>query len=231
MLVYNTLNSTPTPILERFMRYRIVPVTKFRQNCSLLWCPLTMQGVIVDPGPDFEPIEAAIAEEDVEIVKILVTHGHADHSGGAGELSERLSVPIEGPHKGDDFLIEAMGKQAQRTGLPARPFEPARWLRDGDDVHFGRVQLSVIHCPGHTPGHVVFHHALSKLAIVGDVLFRGSIGRCDGPKGDHMALVNAIRSKLWPLGDDTEFIPGHGDMSTFAWERASNAYVADFVEY
>ena len=177
MLVYNTLNSTPIPILERFMRYRIVPVTKFRQNCSLLWCPLTMQGAIVDPGPDFEPIEVAIAEEDVEIVKILVTHGHADHSGGAGELSERLSVPIEGPHKGDGFLIEAMVKQAQRTGLPARPFEPTRWLRDGDDVHFGRVQLSVIHCPGHTPGHVVFHHALSKLAIVGDVLFRGSIGR------------------------------------------------------
>ena len=231
MLVYNTLNSTPAPILERFMRYRIVPVTKFRQNCSLLWCPLTMQGAIVDPGPEFEHIEAAIAEEDVEIVKILVTHGHADHSGGAGEVSERLSVPIEGPHKGDDFLIKAMGKQAQRTGLPARPFEPTRWLRDGDDVHFGQVQLSVIHCPGHTPGHVVFHHALSKLAIVGDVLFRGSIGRCDGPKGDHMALVIAIRSRLWPLGDDTEFIPGHGDMSTFAWERASNAYVSDFVEY
>ena len=117
------------------MRYRIVPVTKFRQNCSLLWCPVTMEGVIVDPGPDFDPIEAAISEEGVEIVKILVTHGHADHSGGAEELSKRLSVPIEGPHKGDDFLIEAMGKQAQRTGLLARPFAPARWLRNGDAGH------------------------------------------------------------------------------------------------
>ena len=213
------------------MRYRIVPITKFRQNCSLIWCPITMQGAIVDPGPDFEPIEVALAEENIAVTKIFVTHGHADHSGGAGELSENLGVPIEGPHKGDDFLIQAMCKQAQRVGLPAKPFEPTRWLQDGDTVHFGQVQLSVIHCPGHTPGHVVFHHAPSKLAIVGDVLFRGSIGRCDGPMGDHMALINSIRSKLWPLGSDTEFIPGHGDMSTFAWERASNAYVCDFVEY
>ena len=125
-----------------------------------------------------------------------------------------------------------MAKQAQRTGLTAaRSFAPSRWLDDGDVVQIGQLSLSVLHCPGHTPGHIVFHHAPSKMAVVGDVLFRGSIGRCDGPRGDHMALVNAIRGKLWPLGSDTEFIPGHGDMSTFAWERASNAYVCDFVEY
>ena len=214
------------------MRYRIVPVTPFRQNCSLLWCAETMAGAVVDPGGDLDRIEAAIAEEGVGVEKILVTHGHADHAGGAAELAEQLDVPIEGPHTADGFLIEAMAKQVQRTGLTgARAFTPARWLEEGESVSFGRVSLSVIHCPGHTPGHIVFYHEGSKLAVVGDVLFRGSIGRCDGPKGDHMALVNAIRGKLWPLGNDTEFIPGHGDMSTFAWERASNAFVCDFVEY
>ena len=214
------------------MRYRIVPVTPFRQNCSLLWCPEAMAGAVVDPGGDLDQIEAAITEEGVTVGKILITHGHADHAGGAAERAERLGVAIEGPHLDDDFLIEAMAHQAQRTGLVgARAFTPARWLDEGECVSFGQVQLSVIHCPGHTPGHIVFHSAESKLAVVGDVLFRGSIGRCDGPKGDHMALVNAIRGKLWPLGNDTEFIPGHGDMSTFAWERASNAFVCDFVEY
>ena len=213
------------------MRYRIVPVTKFRQNCALLWCPDTMAGAVTDPGPEVAKILAAIAEEGVSVEKILVTHGHADHSGGAAELSERLGVPIEGPHRADDFLIEAMPKQAQRTGLAARIFAPDRWLEEGETVSFGNITLSVIHCPGHTPGHVVFHHPASKLAVVGDVLFRGSMGRCDGPRGDHMALVNAIRGKLWPLGNDTEFIPGHGEMSTFAWERASNAMICDFVDY
>jgi glyoxylase-like metal-dependent hydrolase (beta-lactamase superfamily II) len=191
-----------------------------------------MAGAVTDPGGDLELIEAAIAEEGVAVEKILVTHGHADHAGGAAELSERLGAPIEGPQVDDGFLIDAMAKQAQRTGLTgSRAFTPDRWLQDGETVSFGQVDLSVIHCPGHTPGHVVFHSGDSKLAVVGDVLFRGSIGRCDGPKGDHMALVNAIRNKLWPLGNDTEFIPGHGDMSTFAWERASNAFVCDFVEY
>ncbi|MFP6749169.1 MAG: MBL fold metallo-hydrolase [Alphaproteobacteria bacterium] len=213
------------------MRYRIVPVMPFRQNCALLWCPDTMRGAISDPGPELEKIEAAIDEEGVQVEKILITHGHADHAGGAAALAERLRVPIEGPHRADGFLIQAMAKQARRTGLEALTFTPTRWLEEGETVAFGNIVLDVIHCPGHTPGHIVFHHPASKLAVVGDVLFRGSIGRCDGPQGDHLALVNAIRGKLWPLGDDTEFIPGHGQMSTFAWERASNAFVCDFVEY
>lgn len=214
------------------MRYRIVPVTRFRQNCSLLWCPDTMAGAVVDPGPELDKIEAAIAEEGIRVEKILITHGHADHSGGAADLAEHLNVPIEGPHIDDGFLIDAMAKQAQKTGLvTARSFTPTRWLEEGEVVTFGNITMSVIHCPGHTPGHVVFYHAPTKLAVVGDVLFRGSMGRCDGPRGDHMALVNAIRGKLWPLGDDTEFISGHGDMSTFAWERATNGMISDFVEY
>ena len=180
------------PCIGYLMHYRIIPVTPFRQNCSLLWCPDTMCGAVSDPGPELAKIETAIAEEGVAVEKILITHGHADHAGGAAELSERLGVPIEGPHRADEFLIETMAKQAQRTGLDAQIFSPARWLEEGETVTFGNITLSVIHCPGHTPGHIVFHHAPSKLAVVGDVLFRGSIGRCDGPQGDHLALVNAL---------------------------------------
>ncbi|MDP6566272.1 MAG: MBL fold metallo-hydrolase [Alphaproteobacteria bacterium] len=214
------------------MQYRIVPVTPFRQNCSLLWCPDSGRAAVVDPGGDLDRILAAADDAGVEIERILLTHGHVDHAGGAGELADRLAVPIEGPHVEDQFLLDRMAKQAERTGLAgARPVSPDRWLSEGDQVGFGEVSLSVLHCPGHTPGHLVFHHAPSKLAVVGDVLFRGSVGRCDGPKGDHMELINSIRGKLWPLGDDTAFIPGHGDMSTFAFERAANAFVSDFVEY
>lgn len=213
------------------MKAVVIPVTPYAQNCTVLWCEETMMGAVSDPGGDIDRVQDAIKEQGVTIEKILLTHGHLDHAGGTAELAERLGVPIEGPHRADEFLIEAMAKQAQRTGLDAQIFSPARWLQEGETVTFGKITLSVIHCPGHTPGHIVFHHAPSKLAVVGDVLFRGSIGRCDGPQGDHLALVNAIRGKLWPLGSDTEFIAGHGDMSTFAWERASNAFVCDFVEY
>ena len=213
------------------MKAVIVPVTPFRQNCSVLWCPETMKGAVVDPGGDLDQVLAAAKEHDVEIEKILQTHAHIDHAGATAELSERLDLPIEGPHRDDKFLIDAIADHGARFGfVGARPFEPTRWLEGGDTVGFGAVTLEVRHCPGHTPGHIVFFHRLSKVAIVGDVLFRGSVGRTDLPRGDHATLINSIRSQLWPLGDDVTFVPGHGDLSTFGNERRSNPYCSDFVE-
>ncbi len=206
----------------------IVPVTAFQQNCSVLWCPQTMKGAVVDPGGDLDRILAAAGEHKVEIEKILITHGHIDHAGNAAELAEQLDVPIEGPHPEDAFWIEMMSQQGEQFDLEgARPFEPAHWLAHGDSVAFGNVTMAVLHCPGHTPGHVVFHHADAKLAIVGDVLFQGSIGRTDFPRGDHAALIHSITTHLWPLGGDTAFVPGHGQMSNFAAERESNPFVSD----
>jgi hydroxyacylglutathione hydrolase len=206
----------------------IVPVTGFQQNCSVLWCPETMKGAVVDPGGDLDHILDAAGQHKVEIEKILVTHGHIDHAGSAAELAERLGVPIEGPQAEDSFWIDMMTEQGEKWGVPgARPFVPERWLEDGDSVAFGGVTLAVIHCPGHTPGHVVFHHAEAQLAIVGDVLFQGSIGRTDFPRGNHADLIRSITTKLWPLGDDTTFVPGHGPVSTFAAERANNPFVSD----
>ncbi|MDA0230497.1 MAG: MBL fold metallo-hydrolase [Proteobacteria bacterium] len=208
----------------------IVPVTPFQQNCSVLWCSETMKGAVVDPGGDLDRILAAAAERHVEIEKILVTHGHIDHSGNAAELAAQLDVPIEGPHPDDSFWIDMMTEQGEQWGVAgARPFQPTRWLDQGDSVSFGKVTLAVLHCPGHTPGHVVFHHAEAKLAIVGDVLFQGSIGRTDFPRGNHAALIHSITTRLWPLGGDTAFVPGHGQMSNFAAERQSNPFVSDAV--
>jgi len=208
----------------------IVPVTAFQQNCSVLWCTETMKGAVVDPGGDLDRILAAASEHHVDIEKILVTHGHIDHSGNAAELAVQLDVPIEGPHPDDSFWIEMMAEQGEQWGVTgARPFQPARWLDQGDSVSFGNVTLAVLHCPGHTPGHVVFHHADDKLAIVGDVLFQGSIGRTDFPRGNHAALIHSITTRLWPLGGDTAFVPGHGQMSNFAAERQSNPFVSDAV--
>jgi len=210
------------------MKYRIIPVTPFQQNCSLLWCEETRQGAVVDPGGDLERILATAAQLDVRIVKILLTHGHIDHAGGTAELAARLDIPIEGPQEEERFWIDQLPQQGQMFGLGhAASFTPDRWLNDGDTVSFGKVTLDVLHCPGHTPGHVVFFHAPSKLAIVGDVLFQGSIGRTDFPRGNHATLIGAIRDKLWPLGDDVAFIPGHGPMSTFGEERRDNPFVAD----
>ena len=210
------------------MRFAIVPVTPFQQNCSLLWPGSGTQGAVVDPGGDLDAILAAAEREGVRIEKILLTHAHIDHAGMTADLAERLGVPIEGPHRGDKFWIDAMPKQAAMFGFPPmRRFEPDRWLAHGDTVTVGGETLDVLHCPGHTPGHVVFHHAPSKLAIVGDVIFRGSVGRSDFPGGDHDALVTSIRRRLFPLGDDVRFIPGHGEMSTFGWERRTNPFVAD----
>jgi hydroxyacylglutathione hydrolase len=210
------------------MRVAIIPVTAFDQNCSLLWCEETMQGAVVDPGGDLGEILAAAQEEGVTITKILLTHAHIDHAGGTGELAQKLGVPIEGPHEGDQFWIDGLPQQAKHFGFPpALPFTPTRWLHQGDTVQVGNTTLDVRHCPGHTPGHVVFFSAADRLAIVGDVLFQNSIGRTDFPGGNYEQLIRSIRENLFVLGDDVAFIPGHGPMSTFGDERRNNPFVGD----
>lgn len=208
----------------------IIPVTPFRQNCSLIWCSETKRAAVIDPGGEIERILAAAAERDVAIEKILVTHGHLDHAGAVADLAQHLRVPIEGPEREDAFWIDRLAEHGARYGFGhCRPFTPDRWLHDGDEVSVGAQVLAVRHCPGHTPGHVVLYHAPSRLAFVGDVLFRGSIGRSDFPRGDHAALIRSITTKLWPLGDDVTFVPGHGPLSTFGEERRSNPFVGDQV--
>lgn len=210
------------------MKYAIIPVTPFVQNCSLLICEETKQGVVVDPGGDTERILSVVQKAGASIEKVLLTHGHLDHASAAGALAQRLGVRIEGPHEGDLFWLEQLPQQALAFGFPSvEPFLPDRWLHQGDTVTFGNQVLEVLHCPGHTPGHVVFFHRASKFAVVGDVLFAGSIGRTDFPRGNHEALIRSIRERLFPLGDDVEFIPGHGQNSTFGREREANPYVAD----
>lgn len=208
----------------------ICPVTPLQQNCTLFWCTATMRGAFVDPGGDLDKLLGVAKQHGVTIEKLLVTHGHIDHCGMTGVLAQQLGVPIEGPHPDDKFWIDMAPTVGAQYGLDgATAFTPDRWLGQGDQVTVGNLTLDVHHCPGHTPGHVIFHHAPSNLAIVGDVLFQGSIGRTDFPKGNHADLINAITTRLWPLGGQTAFIPGHGPMSTFAQERRSNAFVADAV--
>ncbi len=210
------------------MKYQIIPVTPFAQNCSLLWCEKSMRGAVVDPGGDAARILRAVEAQGVKLEKILVTHGHIDHAGAVADLAERLSLPIEGPQREDQFWIDGMPGQSRMFGLAdARAFTPDRWLEQGDTVRFGEVEMDVLHCPGHTPGHVVFFSQADRLAIVGDVLFQGSIGRTDFPKGDYDTLISSIRERLWPLGDDVAFLPGHGPMSTFGAERRSNPFCGD----
>ena len=210
------------------MQFRVIPVTPFQQNCSLLWCERTLKGAVVDPGGDLDAIQAAVARFGVTVDKILLTHGHIDHAGGTAELKRRLGVPIVGPQREESFWIDQLPQQSQMFGFPrAEAFVPDRWLEDGDDVEFGEVRLEVIHTPGHTPGHVVFFNRASRLAVVGDVLVQGSIGRTDFPRGDYDTLIRSIRQKLWPLGNDVTFIPGHGPLSTFGDERESNPFVGD----
>ncbi len=210
------------------MKYRIIPVTPFQQNCTLLWCEETNKAAVVDPGGDVDRILAAIEQEGVELEKILLTHAHLDHIGGTAELAAKTGVEVEGPHIEDKFWIDGLDEQCTMFGFPkVEGFTPNRWLEEGNDVQVGNQSLSVLHTPGHTPGHVVFFHPGELLAMVGDVLFQGSIGRTDFPKGDHPTLISSIREKLFPLGDDVEFIPGHGPMSSFGNERRSNPFVAD----
>ena len=209
------------------LKAALIPVTPLQQNCTLFWCTATNRGAFVDPGGDLPRLKAAAAQHGVTIEKILVTHGHIDHCGEAGVLAKELSVPIEGPHEADRFWINRLEEDGRNYGIRGQLFEPDRWLTDGDKVRVGELELDVDHCPGHTPGHVVFHHGPSKLAIVGDVLFQGSIGRTDFPMGNHQQLIDAITGKLWPLGGDTAFVPGHGPMSDFAHERRTNPFVGD----
>ena len=215
-----------TPPSDPPIRAAIVPVTPLQQNCSIVWCVETNKGAFVDPGGDIDLLMDAVEQAGCEIEKILLTHGHADHAGAADELRERLGIPIEGPHIDDQFWIDTIPQDSAKYGFPGgRAFDSDRWLVGGESVTVGNVTFGVYHCPGHTPGHVVFHQPESNLAFVGDVLFQGSIGRSDFPKGDQDTLINSIKTQLWPLGDDTAFVPGHGPMSTFGHERETNPYV------
>ena len=210
------------------IKYKIIPVTAFQQNCSVVWCDETLQAAVVDPGGDLPHILAAVEKNGLTVERILVTHGHIDHAGAVAELADRLSLPVEGPQREDKFWIDGMPQQSKAYGFPnVRSFTPDRWLEQGDRVRFGNVEMEVLHCPGHTPGHVVFFNAPGRLAFVGDVLFKGSIGRTDFPKGDFDTLIASIQGRLWPLGDDVTFVSGHGPLSTFGAERRSNPYCGD----
>ena len=210
------------------IKVSIVPVTAYQQNCSILKCEATGKAAIVDPGGDIDRVLAAVDKLEATVEKVLLTHGHMDHCAGSSALRDQLEIPIEGPERGDGFWIDKLPEWCRKAGMPEVPaFEPDRWLVDGDTVAVGAQTLQVFHCPGHTPGHVVFLHPEQRLAWVGDVLFQGSIGRTDFPRGDHASLIASIREKLFPLGDDIVFIPGHGPTSNFGHERRTNPFVAD----
>lgn len=210
------------------MKAIVIPVTPFAQNCSLIWDEATREAAVIDPGGDLDEIRAGLAREGLRLTKVLLTHAHIDHAGGTAELAREFGVPIEGPHRDDQFWIQALPEQSRMFGFPpAETFAPDRWLAQGDTVRVGGLELEVRHCPGHTPGHVIFFHAPSRLAFVGDVLFKGSIGRTDFPRGDYETLIRSIREQLFALGDDVTFVPGHGPLSTFGEERRSNPYVGD----
>ena len=208
------------------LQYLTVPVTPFQQNCSIVWCDATQEAAIIDAGGDIPVLLAEIARLGLTLKALWVTHAHIDHAGAVGELADTLALPIVGPHTGDQFWIDGLAQQSVMFGFaPARQFTPTRWLQDGDTVQIGNETLNVRHCPGHTPGHVVFHAPQIDRVFVGDVLFAGSIGRTDFPQGDHDQLIDSITQRLWPMGDQTVFIPGHGPESTFGRERSSNPYV------
>lgn len=208
------------------MHYQVIPVTAFSQNCCVFWCDKTSQAIVIDPGGDIEKIVTFIKEKNLSLEKIVLTHGHLDHVGGVAELLEQFDIPVEGPHIDDKFWIDALQEQCRMFGFEqVEGFTPDRWLKSGDKVVFGEEELEVLHTPGHTPGHVVLYHRDSYLVQVGDVLFNGSIGRTDFPQGNHQTLLNSIHNVLLPLGDDVDFIPGHGPMSTLGYEKATNPHL------
>lgn len=212
------------------MKVVIIPVTAYVQNCSLLGCDTTGRAAVVDPGGDVELILAEVERHGLTLEKILLTHGHLDHVGGTAELVQRLQLPVEGPHIDDQFLIKSIAQQCKMFGFaPVEGFQPDRWLQHQNRVTFGEITLEVIHTPGHTPGHIVFYQRESQIACVGDVIFQGSIGRTDFPRGDHATLLRSIHERLFTLGDEITFIPGHGPTSTFGEERRSNPFVGEGV--
>jgi hydroxyacylglutathione hydrolase len=204
----------------------IIPVTLFEQNCTLLWCEATKKAVVIDPGGDVPNIKAAIEQAGVAVQKIGLTHGHIDHIGGAAELREALEVPIEGPDIADKFLLDNVVASGARFGMTGvRDFAPDRWLKEGDQVSIGALTFDILHCPGHSPGSVVYFNKEMRFAHVGDVLFSGSVGRSDIPGGDHATLIRSIKDKLLPLGDDVGFICGHGPGSSIGQERMTNPFL------
>ena len=207
----------------------VQPVTPFEQNASILYCSETKKCAIVDPGGDIEILLKIAKDNELVPEKILLTHGHIDHAGGATEIAQILKVEIHGPHEDDKFLLDSLEEQGKMFGLNSKDCSPDVWLNEGDIVTIGKEKLETYFCPGHTPGHLIFYNLESKLAIVGDVLFCGSIGRTDLPGGNFDDLIQSVKDKLWPLGRDIEFIPGHGPMSTFEAERQSNPFVSDSV--
>jgi hydroxyacylglutathione hydrolase len=212
------------------IRALVAPVTPLQQNCTIVWCARTNKAAVIDPGGEVPRLLAALEEHGLTLEKIWLTHGHSDHAGGTAALQEATGVPIEGPHEDDAFWLAGIAESGRKYGMAeARNVTPDRWLKDGDRVSLGETEFEVLHCPGHTPGHVIFFHRQARLAQVGDVLFQGSIGRTDLPRGNHAQLIEAITGKLWPLGEDVAFVPGHGPMSTFGHERRTNPFVADQV--
>ena len=210
------------------MKFEIIPVTDFRQNCTLIWDEKTLDAVIVDPGGEADKLIAAVEKRSLNLQYTLLTHGHFDHVGACAELAAQFSVPIYGPQKEDEFLIKGLAMQSQMFAVPECPdFIPDHWLKEGDEINLANIKLAVLHCPGHTPGHVIFVNHAAKLISMGDVLFQGGVGRSDFPKGDHATLINSIKTKILPLGDDYQFIPGHGPMSNLGTERQFNLFLQD----